>query len=318
MSNPNNTEHFAAGEPTISIQSVTKSYGAFNAVNDLSVEIEKGGVWALLGPNGAGKTTLLKCILGLKRFKGSISVEGYDIVKDGKKARALIGYVPQHPCLYDDLSVYESLRYFADMRDVKRSRIQELLEFVGLELWGRADVGALSSGMKQRLMLAIALLSDPPALLLDEPTANLDVRRQLEFRSLLNILVGEGKTIVLTTHLLGDVDQVARNIMVMNKGKLITTGTVAELLKQLDLTSQLYLILEDEGKIDNAMTVLEKAGARDVSIKDGWLVMGVDPATKLGILNSLAEESIKIKDFKVDDPNLEDAFLRITGEGSDT
>ena len=123
---------------------------------------------------------------------------------------------------------------------------------------------------------------------------------------------------MLTTHLLGDVDQVARNIMVMNKGKLITTGTVAELLKQLDLTSQLYLILEDEGKIDNAMTVLEKAGARDVSIKDGWLVMGVDPATKLGILNSLAEESIKIKDFKVDDPNLEDAFLRITGEGSDT
>lgn len=301
-------------EQTIALESVTKAYGSFKAVDDLTAGIERGGVWALLGPNGAGKTTLLKCMLGLIHFKGRITIEGFDISSKGKAARAMIGYVPQQPSLYDNLSVLETLRFYASMRGVKRSRITELLEFVGLELWGRASVGALSSGMRQRLMLAIALLSDPPTLLLDEPTANLDVRRQLEFRSLLNVLVSEGKTIMLTTHLLGDVDQIARNIMVMNRGKLVATGTTAELMDQLDLSAQLYIELKDEATTDKAMTVLEKAGAKDVSIKNGWMVMGVDPTVKLKILNSLNETGVAVKDFKVDEPNLEDAFLRLTGE----
>ncbi len=301
-------------EQTIALESVTKAYGSFKAVDDLTAGVERGGVWALLGPNGAGKTTLLKCMLGLIHFKGRITIEGFDIASKGKAARAMIGYVPQQPSLYDNLSVLETLRFYANIRGVKRSRITELLEFVGLELWGRASVGALSSGMRQRLMLAIALLSDPPTLLLDEPTANLDVRRQLEFRSLLNVLVSEGKTIMLTTHLLGDVDQIARNIMVMNRGKLVATGTTAELMAQLDLSAQLYIELKDEATTDKAMTVLEKAGAKDVSIKNGWMVMGVDPTVKLKILNSLNETGVAVKDFKVDEPNLEDAFLRLTGE----
>ena len=301
-------------EQTIALESVTKAYGSFKAVDDLTAGVERGGVWALLGPNGAGKTTLLKCMLGLIHFKGRITIEGFDISSKGKSAKAMIGYVPQQPSLYDNLSVLETLRFYANMRGVKRSRITELLEFVGLELWGRASVGALSSGMKQRLMLALALLSDPPTLLLDEPTANLDVRRQLEFRSLLNVLVSEGKTIMLTTHLLGDVDQIARNIMVMNRGKLVATGTTAELMEQLDLSAQLYIELKDEATTDKAMTVLEKAGAKDVSIKNGWMVMGVDPTVKLKILNSLNETGVAVKDFKVDEPNLEDAFLRLTGE----
>ncbi len=301
-------------EQTIAFESVTKAYGSFKAVDDLTAGVERGGVWALLGPNGAGKTTLLKCMLGLINFTGKITIEGFDVSSKGKSARGMVGYVPQRPSLYENLSVMETLRFFADMRSVKRSRITELLEFVGLELWGRAAVGALSSGMAQRLMLAIALLSDPPTLLLDEPTANLDVRRQLEFRSLLNVLVGEGKTIMLTTHLLGDVDQIARNIMVMNKGKLVATVSTNELMDQLDLSAQLYIELKDEGSTDKAMSVLEKAGAKDVSIKNGWMVMGVDPTIKLKILNLLNEGGVVIKDFKVDEPNLEDAFLRLTGE----
>ena len=203
------------GEISINATNVTKAYGDFKAIDDLSLQVDKGGVWALLGPNGAGKTTFLKCILGLREFSGNITIEGYDIVKDPKKAKMQIGYVPQHPTLYDELTVQETLRYFGDMRNVKRSRLKELLEFVGLELWARQSSSALSGGMKQRLMLAVALLSDPPTLLLDEPTANLDVRRQLEFRDLINLLVSEGKTVVLTTHLLGDVDQVAQKIMLI-------------------------------------------------------------------------------------------------------
>ena len=194
---------------------VTKQYGDFKALDNLSLQVERGGVWALLGPNGAGKTTFLKCLLGLKEFSGEIKIDGYNIKNDPKKAKSQIGYVPQHPSLYNEMTVQESLRYFGDMRDVKRSRLRELLEFVGLELWARQPVGALSGGMQQRLMLAIALLSDPPILLLDEPTANLDVNRQVEFRNLISLLVKEGKTVILTTHLLGDVDHIAEKIMLL-------------------------------------------------------------------------------------------------------
>ena len=303
-------------EISISATNVTKTYGEFKAIDDLSLQVEKGGVWALLGPNGAGKTTFLKCILGLREFSGSITIEGYDIVKDPKKAKMQIGYVPQHPTLYDELTVQETLRYFGDMRNVKRSRLKELLEFVGLELWARQPTSALSGGMKQRLMLAVALLSDPPTLLLDEPTANLDVRRQLEFRDLINLLVGEGKTVVLTTHLLGDVDQIAQKIMLINKGKLVVKSSVPDLFRDLDLTSQMYIELVDPTKEKDAIIALEKSGANDISVKGTWLEMGIDPSNKIAVLDNLRNADCAIKDFKIEEPNLEDAFMKITGEGN--
>jgi len=303
-------------EISISATNVTKTYGEFKAVDDLSLQVEKGGVWALLGPNGAGKTTFLKCILGLREFSGSITIEGHDIVKDPKKAKMQIGYVPQHPTLYDELTVQETLRYFGDMRNVKRSRLKELLEFVGLELWARQPSSALSGGMKQRLMLAVALLSDPPTLLLDEPTANLDVRRQLEFRDLINLLVSEGKTVVLTTHLLGDVDQIAQKIMLINKGKLVVKSSVPDLFRDLDLTSQMYIELVDPTKEKDAIIALEKSGANDISVKGTWLEMGIDPSNKIAVLDNLRNADCAIKDFKIEEPNLEDAFMKITGEGN--
>lgn len=298
----------------VNAQNVTKKYDDFKALDDLSLEVNRGGAWALLGPNGAGKTTFLKCLLGLKEFDGLIQIDGIDIQRDPKKAKSLIGYVPQHPALYDELSVQEELRYFGDMRDVKRSRVRELIEFVGLEAWARQPVGALSGGMKQRLMLAVALLSDPPVLLLDEPTANLDVRRQLEFRNLIKLLVDEGKTVVLTTHLLGDVDHVAEQIMLLNKGKLVTKSTVKDLFKQLDLSSQMYIELVDSSKEQDAIVALEKSGANDISVEGSWLEMGIDPSRKLDVLNNLRASDCEIRDFKIEEPNLEDAFMKITGE----
>ena len=296
---------------------VTKQYGDFKALEGLSLQVERGGVWALLGPNGAGKTTFLKCLLGLKQFTGQIKIDGYDIQKDPKKAKYQIGYVPQHPTLYNDMTVQESLRYFGDMRDVKRSRLRELLEFVGLELWARQPVGALSGGMQQRLMLAVALLSDPPVLLLDEPTANLDVNRQVEFRNLISLLVKEGKTVVLTTHLLGDVDHIAEKIMLLNKGKLVVKSSVADLFKQLDLTSQMFVEIPDTSKEQDAISALEKAGANDIEVKGNWYEMRIDPSKKVSILNNLRAKECEITDFKIEEPNLEDAFKKITaGEGN--
>jgi len=254
----------------------------------------------------------LKCLLGLKEFSGEIKIDGYDIHKDPKKAKFQIGYVPQHPSLYKEMSVQESLRYFGDMRDVKRSRLRELLEFVGLELWARQPVGALSGGMQQRLMLAVALLSDPPILLLDEPTANLDVNRQVEFRNLISLLVKEGKTVVLTTHLLGDVDHIAEKIMLLNKGKLVVKSSVSDLFKQLDLTSQMFVEISDNANEQDAISALEKAGANDIQVKGNWFEMRIDPSKKISAINNLREKGCTINDFKIEEPNLEDAFKKIT------
>ncbi len=291
---------------------VTKQYGDFKALDNLSLQVERGGVWALLGPNGAGKTTFLKCLLGLKEFSGEIKIDGYNIQKDPKKAKNQIGYVPQHPSLYNEMTVQESLRYFGDMRDVKRSRLRELLEFVGLELWARQPVGALSGGMQQRLMLAVALLSDPPILLLDEPTANLDVNRQVEFRNLISLLVKEGKTVVLTTHLLGDVDHIAEKIMLLNKGQLVVKSSVSDLFKQLDLTSQMFVEITDTAKEQDAISALEKAGANDIQVKGSWFEMRIDPSKKISVIDNLREKDCTINDFKIEEPNLEDAFKKIT------
>ena len=291
---------------------VTKQYGDFKALDNLSLQVERGGVWALLGPNGAGKTTFLKCLLGLKEFSGEIKIDGYNIKNDPKKAKNQIGYVPQHPSLYNEMTVQESLRYFGDMRDVKRSRLRELLEFVGLELWARQPVGALSGGMQQRLMLAIALLSDPPILLLDEPTANLDVNRQVEFRNLIGLLVKEGKTVILTTHLLGDVDHIAEKIMLLNKGQLVVKSSVSDLFKQLDLTSQMFVEITDTAKEQDAISALEKAGANDIQVKGSWFEMRIDPSKKISVIDNLREKDCTIKDFKIEEPNLEDAFKKIT------
>lgn len=291
---------------------VTKQYGDFKALDNLSLQVERGGVWALLGPNGAGKTTFLKCLLGLKEFSGEIKIDGYNIQKDPKKAKSQIGYVPQHPSLYNEMTVQESLRYFGDMRDVKRSRLRELLEFVGLELWARQPVGALSGGMQQRLMLAIALLSDPPILLLDEPTANLDVNRQVEFRNLIGLLVKEGKTVILTTHLLGDVDHIAEKIMLLNKGQLVVKSSVSDLFKQLDLTSQMFVEITDTAKEQDAISALEKAGANDIQVKGSWFEMRIDPSKKISVIDNLREKDCTINDFKIEEPNLEDAFKKIT------
>lgn len=299
----------------IEAKEVVKQYGSFRAVDNVSLEVEKGGSVALLGPNGAGKSTFLKCALGLIRFTGTITLNGMSIQTKGKEARRTVGYVPQNPSLYEGMTVHETLKFYADLRGTPHGRIRELLEFVGLELWGRAKVTALSMGMKQRLMLASALLADPPLLLLDEPTANLDIRRQLEFRSLLTTLIGQGKTVIFTTHILGDVTDLTKNVLVLNKGKLIATGSVESLMKDLDLNAHLYISLEDSN-VQKARDIIVNYGGRDLTEETEWIVATCDPDKKLGILNALKDGGYKIRDFKVEEPNLEEAFLRLTGESS--
>ncbi|RLT35933.1 MAG: nitrous oxide reductase family maturation protein NosD [Chloroflexi bacterium] len=233
---------FPKGHPMLSIQNLTKRYPrpgrawwsdeTVTAVSDLSFELAAGTSIALWGVNGAGKTTVLKCLLGLLASEGELHLNGYDLRRDGRTARRFLGYVPQELAFHNDLSVAESCRFYARLKGVGDARIPVVLAQVGLTGQEKKAVGALSGGMKQRLALALALLAEPPVLLLDEPTSNLDAATRDEFIALLVQLRNAGKTLLFTSHYADEVERLAGRVLVLADGRLVADGAPAEVLRR--------------------------------------------------------------------------------------
>lgn len=217
--------------PILNVSGLVKSYGAVRALDGVSFSVEPGTIVALLGPNGAGKTTTLKCVLGVVDFQGEIEVAGLSVKRRGKEARRRVGYLPQTPALADGDTCREALAFLADLKDSGRDRIDSLLRLVNL--WDQRDtnVAHLSGGMRQRLALAAALLSDPPLLLLDEPTASLDIDSRREFHDLLARLRDEGKTVILSTHMLGRLGDLVDRVIVLHRGRVAVDGRPEDLLR---------------------------------------------------------------------------------------
>ena len=203
------------------------------AVHDLSFQVARGQALGLWGSNGAGKTTALKCLLGLLSCEGDLRLNGLDLRRNGRKARNLLGYVPQELAFHVGMSVLETCRFYANLKHVAQTRIQVVLAQVGLNEQLHKRVGALSGGMKQRLALALALLADPPVLLLDEPTSNLDAVTRDELLGLLVGLRAEGKALLFTSHHIAEVDQLADQVLLLHDGQLVAQGSPAELMGQL-------------------------------------------------------------------------------------
>jgi nitrous oxidase accessory protein len=225
---PYSANHKTASPPPISpasclplaVQKVTKRYGQAEALYDVSFTAVPGEILALWGANGAGKTTLLKAILGLVHFEGEIAINGHDAQRAGKLARRSIGYVPQEAVFYD-WGVRATMQFYARLKKAPPERISLLLNRMGLESHAHKEVGALSGGLRQRLALAIALLSDPPLLLLDEPTASLDTATQQDYLRLLADLRREGKTILFASHRLEEVEALADRALLLENGRLV-------------------------------------------------------------------------------------------------
>ena len=205
----------------LTIEGLSKNYGRLSALDGVSFSLQTGSIVALLGPNGAGKTTTFKCILGVTDFQGQVRVAGTSVRKNGKAVRRMIGYLPQTPAFSGEDTCREALRFLAELRGVPDGRVDELIDEVHLAEQRDMPVGQLSGGMRQRLALAAALLSDPPLLLLDEPTANLDVQSRDEFHALLLKLRGEGKTIVVSTHFVEHMAHLADRVVLLRGGKVI-------------------------------------------------------------------------------------------------
>lgn len=297
----------------IAVDHVSKFYGRFRALDDITFDIQKGSSVALLGSNGAGKTTLLRCMLGLIKFSGRIQLDDLDVARDGSQVRNRIAYLPQVTSFYPGMSVLETLRFFVDTKGVSDSKIQPSLKFAGLENFGESDVNSLSTGMKQRLVLSIALLSDPEAFYFDEPTANLDIRAQLEFKSLMSSLLGRGKTILMATHILGGIDGITDRLLLLDRGKLIADKEMKVLMSDSNFFGHLYLKMRKED-LELATRTISKLISNKPSARDDWLVVPSNPADWQKILRTIDGEGIEILEFKAEEPELEDVFLRLTGE----
>ncbi len=217
----------------IEVRNLTKLYGDFIAVRDVSFIAEKGSILGFLGPNGAGKTTTMRIITGfMPASSGTVLIDGLDIFTESLEARRKIGYLPENPPLYHDMRVEDYLRFVARLRGVPRSRVEDALEHA-LETCGLADMshricGQLSKGYRQRVGLAQALIHDPPVLVLDEPTIGLDPRQIHDIRTLIKKLSGE-RTVVLSTHILPEVSQICDKVVIINEGRVVLEEKLANL-----------------------------------------------------------------------------------------
>jgi ABC-type multidrug transport system ATPase subunit len=280
----------------IHAQKLTKRYGTLTVLDDVSFTIQPGEAVALWGANGAGKTTTLRCLLGVHAFEGQLTINGVDVQRAGKAARALTGYVPQEAAFYD-LTVWETLHFYARLKKVAATRIPTTLDKVDLAEHSRKRVSALSGGMKQRLALAVALLADPPVLILDEPTANLDVQAQRDFVHTIQALNQAGKTIIFSSHRLDEVLTLASRVLVLNGGKLALECKPHELADRLGLQRWLRIWVPNDHKADSIQRLRDEGFAYAPNGKS--IYVRVNASSKMTPLRILERANIPIDDFEI-------------------
>ena len=290
----------------IEIKGLRKSYGDFLALRGIDLEVEDGEIFALLGPNGAGKTTLIRILAERLGYdSGEIRIFGRKL---SKKTARFIGYVPQESISYELLTVEENLKFYADLYDAPKERIYELIERFALPRKKRAK--ELSGGFRRRLNLAISLLYDPKILILDEPSTGLDVPSRRELWELILEFRREGKTILLATHYMEEAEALADRIAVMDGGKIIALGTADE-LKALVGEGSVILIegfLRGLEKLKGEFRLVEKDGTARIHVKNS-------KESLPGIVETLVKSGSEIRLIKIEEPTLEDVFLKLTGRG---
>jgi ABC-2 type transport system ATP-binding protein/nitrous oxidase accessory protein len=281
----------------ITATDIAKRFGRFTAVSGVSFELEDGGSLALWGSNGAGKTTLIRCLLGVIRFRGRADLGGIDVRRRGRQARALVGYVPQELAFHDDARLGAAMAFFAGLRCVSRERAAESLALVGLSGHERKRVRDLSGGMKQRLALAIALLADPPLIVLDEPTSNLDAAGRGEVVETLRSLRASGKTLLFASHRPDEVILLADRVLMMDGGRVRRDTTPRELWPTEKPVQVVRLSLSTASE-EAAARVLREAG-HAVHLNGRGLCVAVPRDRKAGPIHTLARCEIEVRDIEI-------------------
>lgn len=300
----------------IEVRNLTKRYGDHVAVNDVSFTVNPGETFALLGPNGSGKTTLLKCLVGLVTpTQGEIRVDQFDIWESGRQARNQFSYLPQRVTFPESLTAREVLSFYSRLRRIRSSRVEELLAMPQFHFNGFSNkpVSQYSGGMVQRLGIAVACLPDAPILILDEPTVSLDPEGALHFRKFLAALKGAGKTLLFSSHVLADVEQLADRVGIMLGGKLVALEAISGLREGVMRAGRMRVEMASSNP-KHAEAACQ-AGARAVERQENALLITSMPEDRLQILRAIETAGGVIVRFASQEPSLEDIYLQYTGSG---
>ena len=304
------------------INNLTKNYGTFRAVNQLTLHIPEGDLFGFVGPNGAGKTTTIRIVCGLlKASGGSVRIGNTSAAVGSKEMKRLIGYVPDFFGVYDNLKVREYMDFYGSMygmysRDIAKLT-DDLLELVNLSDKREFYVDTLSRGMKQRLCVARALLHNPKLLILDEPSSGLDPRARVEMKELLKNLHSMGKTIVIISHILSELSEMCNSIGIMNHGQLITAGRIEDIMQQISGGNRIHI--QASANIETAIRILkEHAGVLVESVRENEIVIsrnGTDEELS-ALIGELIQNQVILTGFYREEGSLESLFMQLTGGGT--
>jgi ABC-2 type transport system ATP-binding protein len=305
-----------ASHPVLNISNVTKYYGKFKALDSVSFSVEKGWVYGYLGPNGAGKTTTIRIILGLlKPNQGEVQIGDANPGKNPVQAFQSVGYASELPTLQTFFTAEQLLDFMGKMfglpEQTRKEKTWQLLELVGLKEWGKKKIGTYSKGMVQRLSVAIALINDPMILIMDEPTIGMDPEASVHFRNLFMNLSKEGKTIFISSHLLDEVQRICTHVGMINKGKIVFSGPIEQVLET--FTQQWVVEVELEEVTESIVSSLKALeSVSDVKVDGNRLV--IELKEKKDVRGQISSEIFRQKGvllgLNLHKITLEDAYLQ--------
>jgi len=319
--------HILEGSFLIEVKHLTKIYGDHTAVDDMSFTITPGKIYGLLGPNGAGKSTTMNMVTGcLAATSGTVLINGHDIYQDPIAAKRCIGYLPEIPPLYTDMTPYEYLSFVAEAKGVDGERavrqVKEVMELTQIEEMRDRLIKNLSKGYRQRVGIAQAMLGDPDIIILDEPTVGLDPKQIIEIRELIRML-GESKTVILSSHILAEISAVCDHVLIISHGKLVADDTIENLESQVAGTNNLHLSVRGElNAVTEVLSGMEgilsceqmpaAAGLLELKLK-----VSKEHDLRDDIFFAMAERKIPVLTMELEELTLEDIFLSLTdGEGT--
>lgn len=302
----------------ITVKNVTKKYGKFKAVDNISFEINDGEIVGLLGPNGAGKSTTMNILTGfIEPTEGEVIINGYNISKKPKKAKKCIGYMPEGVPLYKDMTVKEFVTYMAELKGVKKDKIKESVEQAIQDTWlqnvRKVLIRNLSKGYKQRVSMAGALVGNPEIIILDEPTVGLDPKQIIEIRNLIKKL-GKNHTLIISSHILSEISQICERVIIINKGQIVAVDSPEHLEDTVNIENAINIIVEDkENKIEKikiqGAKKIELIKKNDDNTKEYRIIPEKDYDIRKSIFSDLAKENITIFELRKPEITLEEAFM---------
>ena len=306
----------------IEISHLVKEYGGHRAVDDLSLTIEPGRIYGFLGPNGAGKSTTMNILTGyIGATSGTVTINGHDIFKEPEAARKCIGYLPEIPPVYEDMTVWEYLLFAAELKKVEKNKriqyVEEAMELTHITEMENRLIRNLSKGYRQRVGLAQAVLSYPEIIILDEPTVGLDPKQIIEIRDLIRRL-GEKHTVILSSHILSEVKEICDYIFIISQGKLVASDTTENLLHQVQGVQKIELLTDESS--DAFLSILyEVPGVADVRVTDcedmtSRILVSANDGLDIrkDVFKKIAGSGLSVLEMHSSGRTLEDIFLELT------